>query len=122
MRSVPEWIGATPDTPVPPRVKVRIWEREDGKCHITGRKIRPGEKWELEHKQALSLGGEHRESNLAPALVIPHRKKTAIDRRIKAKNDRVRKRHLGIKSKSKFPCSKDSPFKKKIGTGEVVRR
>lgn len=121
MRSVPEWIGKTPDSPVPPRVKARIWEREEGKCHITGRKIRPGEKWELEHKLALSLGGEHRESNLAPALVIPHRAKTRIDRRIKAKNDRVRKRHIGIRPKSKFLTSKDGPFKKKLN-GTVERR
>lgn len=57
----------------------------------------PGEKWELEHILALALGGEHRESNMAPALVAPHKVKTKADRRMKAKNDRVRKRHLGVK-------------------------
>jgi hypothetical protein len=76
---------------------LRIFERENGICHISGRKIRPGDKRELEHKKALALGGEHREANMAPALVKPHKAKTAIDRKIKAKNDRVRKRHLGIK-------------------------
>ena len=121
MRSDPEWIGATPDTPVPPRVRLRVFNRCNGVCWLSKRRIMPGEKWELEHKLALSLGGQHRESNLAPALVIPHRAKTKIDRRVKAKNDRVRKRHIGIKSKSKFACSKDSPWKKKIG-GAVVPR
>ncbi len=34
---------------------------------------------------------------MAPALVEPHKIKTKADRRQKAKNDRVRKKHLGIK-------------------------
>ena len=97
MRQVEEWIGKTDDAPVPPRVRLRIFERDNGVCHLSGRKIMAGEKWELEHKIALCLGGQHRESNLAPALVLPHRQKTKSDRRMKAKNDRVRKRHIGIK-------------------------
>jgi 5-methylcytosine-specific restriction endonuclease McrA len=96
-RAVEEWRGKTDDTPVPPRVKLRIFERYNGRCYLSGRKIMPGEKWEVEHATALSLGGEHRESNMAPALVEPHKIKTKADRRMKAKNDRVRKRHLGIK-------------------------
>lgn len=62
----------------------------------------PGDKWELEHKLALCNGGEHRESNLAPALVKPHKAKTAMDVKQKAKNDRVRKRYLGIKKPRKI--------------------
>lgn len=96
-RSVEEWIGKNDDSPVPPRVRARVFLRADGVCHLSGRKIRPGEKWELEHVVALCNGGEHRESNLAPALIEPHKIKTKADRRMKAKNDRVRKRHLGIK-------------------------
>jgi hypothetical protein len=39
-----------------------------------------------------------------------------------AKSNRQRNAHIGIKSsRSRFPCGKDSEFKKKI-TGEVVRR
>lgn len=99
MRTVEEWIGKTDDTAVPPRVRLRIFERDLGVCHLSGRKIRPGEQWELEHKTALCNGGEHRESNLAPALAQPHKDKTKEDRALKAKNDRVRKRHLGIRGK-----------------------
>lgn len=99
MRSVPEWKGKTDDTPVPPRVRARIFIRCNGICHLSGRKIMTGEKWELEHIQALSLGGEHREFNMAPALVKPHKVKTAQDRKQKAKNDRVRARHLGIRKR-----------------------
>ena len=29
-RSVAEWVGATPDTPVPPRVRLRVFERDEG--------------------------------------------------------------------------------------------
>jgi 5-methylcytosine-specific restriction enzyme A len=122
MRTVPEWIGKTDDARVPPKVRDRIFLREGKRCHLSGIEIKPGMAWDLDHIVALCNGGQHRESNLAPALRDKHKKKTAIDRRIKAKDDRVRKRHIGIKPKSKFPCSKDSPFKKKIGTGEVVRR
>ena len=96
-RSVTEWIGKNDDAPVPPRVRLRIFERDHGVCHLSRRKIMAGEKWELEHVVALCNGGEHRESNMAPALVAPHKEKTKADRRMKARNDRIRKRHLGIR-------------------------
>ena len=96
-REVAEWIGRTPDTPAPPRVRLRVFERYNGLCYLSGRKIMPGDKWQLEHPHALINGGENRESNLAPALVDAHKVKTAEDVKQKAKNDRVRKRHLGIK-------------------------
>lgn len=96
-RSIPEWIGATPDSKPPPRVRDRIFMRAHGRCYLSGRKIRPGEKWEAEHMQALSLGGENRESNLAPALAAPHKIKTKADRKIKKKTDDMRKSHNGVK-------------------------
>ena len=97
MRAVAEWIGKTDDTKVPASVKVRVFERYGGVCYLSGIKIESGMDWELEHILALCNGGEHRESNMAPALVAPHKDKTRADRRLKAKNDRVRKKHLGIK-------------------------
>ncbi len=96
-RAVEEWIGKTPDTPAPPRVRLRVFERYNGVCYLSGRKIMPGDKWQIEHPQALINGGENRESNMAPALVEPHKVKTAADVKQRAKNDRVRKRHIGIK-------------------------
>lgn len=120
-RSVEEWIGKTDDAKVPPRVRLRVFERYEGRCYLSGRKIMPGDKWELEHIKALCNGGEHRESNLAPALATAHKVKTARDVAEKAKVDRLRKRHIGIRSPSRFACSRNSEFKKKI-SGEVVRR
>lgn len=103
-RAVPEWIADHDDKAIPPRVKLRIWERENGRCYLTGKKIRPGDKFEYEHKIALSLGGEHRESNIFLALTAPHKIKSASDRRAKAKTDRTRQKHLGIAgAKKKIP-------------------
>lgn len=102
-RSVPEWRGSTPDAKVPTRVRLRVFEARKGICHISGRKIMPGDAWELEHIRPLSLGGEHRENNLAPALVVPHREKTAAEAGVRAKADRIRAKHLGIFPRSKAP-------------------
>lgn len=113
-RSVPEWIGKTPDTKIPTRVRMRVFLAHEGVCHISKRKIMVGETWEVEHVKPLHLAqpGENlnRESNLAPALQQPHREKTAREMTAKAKADRTRAKHLGIhKSKSgqKIPARKD---------------
>lgn len=100
-RSTEEWIGSTPDAAIPPRVRLRIFERHEGRCYLSGIKIMPGDKWDCDHIVALCNGGEHRESNLAPALRDKHREKTAADVAERAKIDRIRKKHFGIKERSK---------------------
>ena len=104
-RSVPEWIGSSPDAKVPLRVRIRIFEREGGICWISKRKIMPGDVWELDHKLALINGGQHRENNLAPAIQSVHREKTAEDVNIKSKTARIKAKHLGQwpKAKRKIP-------------------
>ena len=97
MRRVPEWIGKTPDSKVPPRVRLRVFMDYEGRCWLSGRKIAPGEPWELEHKVALCNGGEHRESNLAPALKDKHRAKTAADIAEKSAVYRKASKHAGIR-------------------------
>lgn len=121
MRRVPEWIGKTPDSKVPDRVRLRVFMDHEGYCWLSKRKIAAGEPWDLDHKIALINGGEHRESNLAPALRDKHRAKTAEDVAEKSAVYRKASRHLGIKPKSRFSCSRDSQFKKKLD-GSVVRR
>lgn len=120
-REVEEWVGANPNAPAPPRVRLRTFERHHGICHISGRKIMPGDLWELDHIIALINGGENRESNLAPALKDKHREKTAEDVAEKAIIAQKRQKHLGIRKKSRFPGSRDSGLKKKMN-GDVVRR
>lgn len=121
-RTVPEWIGKTPDAKIPPRVQTRVFLAHEGKCHITGRKIQPGEKWDMDHVIALCNGGENRESNLAPALQQAHRQKTSQDVAQKKKDARVRAKHLGIhKPKSTMPGSRASKWKRPIN-GPTIRR
>lgn len=122
-REPDEWVGKTPDAKIPDRVKLRVFERHRGVCHISRRKIRAGEAWDCDHVVALCNGGEHKESNLAPALRDKHREKTAADVAERAKIDRIRKRALGLaKPKGRgFACSKASGWKKKLN-GEVERR
>lgn len=95
-RSVPEWIGKTPDTRIPPRVKLRVFLAHGGVCHLSKRKIMPGEEWDCDHVRALINGGENRETNLAPALKDKHREKTRADLDEKSKVYRTRAKHLGL--------------------------
>lgn len=118
-RTVDEWIGATPDSKVPPHVKLRVFERHGGKCHIARRKIRLGEPWDLEHVIALAdwtgEGHGNRESNLAPALRDKHHEKTAAENSERAVIRRKRAKALGIKIGSGFKAWRKF-------NGDIVRR
>ncbi len=124
-RAVPEWIGRTPDSEPPPHVVRRIFDTHFGRCHLTGREIDPiRDQWQVEHIRSLRNGGENRESNMAPALIEPHRVKTARENSAGAKADRVREKLvLGIrKSKRPLPCGKNSPWTMPVGARRAVRR
>ncbi|GAA0212685.1 5-methylcytosine-specific restriction endonuclease McrA [Brevundimonas nasdae] len=103
-RTVDEWVGKSPDSPIPARVRARVFEAHGGRCYLSGRKIAAGESWECDHVIALVNGGENRESNLAPALREPHRQKTTRDVGIKSKIARIRAKHIGTwpESRSKL--------------------
>jgi 5-methylcytosine-specific restriction protein A len=118
-RSTEEWIGKTDDTPIPPRVKLRVFERHNGVCHLSGRKIRAGEPWDCDHVVALINGGQNRENNLAPALRDKHREKTARDVAEKARIASKKAAHLGIKPKGR---SLTHPTLKRTFDGRVVER
>lgn len=96
-RAVPEWVGATPDSAIPPKVRLRVLLRHNRTCYLSGRLITAADKWDVDHVQALANGGENRETNLAPALRDKHREKTAADVAQKAKADRNLKRHMGVR-------------------------
>lgn len=120
-RSVPEWRGKTPDTAPPDRVRVRVFEAKGGKCHRCSRKIAAGERWTCEHMKALVNGGENRERNLDVTCDWCLPVKNAEDVAEKATVYRKRKKHIGIKKRSTFACSRDSKFKKRMD-GTVVLR
>lgn len=96
-RTVKEWIGRNPDSKIPARVRLRVFEAHGGMCHRAKRKIMAGEPWAIDHVIALINGGENRENNLAPILVDKHKAKTADDVAEKAKVARKAKANLGLK-------------------------
>ena len=117
-RSVEEWIGKTDDATIPPRVRLRVWDKFNGVCQCgCGRKIAAGESWELDHIKALINGGEPRESNFQPLITAHHRAKTRDDVAEKSKAARVRAKHLGIKKRTSF-----RGWKKFDGTAVHARR
>lgn len=102
-RKVQEWIGEMPDTKVPPRVRLRVFEKWGGCCYLSGQRIRPGDQWDLEDIIALINGGQNRESNKAPALKDKHKEKTARDVAEKSMIARKKAKHFLPKPTSKWP-------------------
>ena len=95
-RTLPEWVGKTPDSKMPARIRLRIFERENGRCHLCQQQIQAGERWEANHDPALINGGENRESKIFPAHVKCHKEHTREATAEKAKVAAVRKKHLRI--------------------------
>lgn len=93
-REVEEWVGRNDDAVPPPRVRLRVFDRFSGCCHLCSRPIRAGEYWECDHKVALINGGANREANLAPACSNCCKPKTARDVAEKSDIADKRKKHL----------------------------
>jgi 5-methylcytosine-specific restriction protein A len=80
-------------------MRARIFLDAQGVCHICGIRIQAetGEPWDVEHRKPLWLGGTDDEANMAPAHIHCHRLKNAGEAPERAKSDRIRNRHLGIR-------------------------
>lgn len=121
-RAVMEWIGRTPDTPIPDRVQVRVFGRDNGRCKSCARRCGiGGEAWVMDHTVALINGGGNRESNLQVLCVECHKSKTAGDVAEKSRVYQRKKTNIGIKKQSTFACARTSRWKKKIN-GQIVPR
>ena len=102
--------------------RVALFQSRGGICHICGGRINVGEKWELEHRIPLQLGGDDEEQNWELAHIKCHKDKTKIDVGQIAKAKRREARHLGAKvSKSPMPYGRGSKWKRKMD-GTIVRR
>lgn len=77
--------------------RVRIFDSHKGVCCICDRPIRSGEHWIVEHEKPLWLGGADDETNMAPAHEHCGIEKTKGEAPVKAKTDRQRANHLGIR-------------------------
>ena len=119
-RPVAEWKGKSDTTAAPARVKARIVLAQDGVCACgCGVKLgQAGERIDFDHTTALILGGENRETNLRALRFPCHKVKTKEDVSQKAKEARVRNKHLGLTKKKPFGSSK---WKRKVD-GTVVPR
>lgn len=95
-RSTPEWYGKTDDTPVPPRVRLRVLVRFKGLCQECGIKIQD-KRWICDHRIALINGGMNCEWNLRPIHTACDKTKTAADVAEKSRVYRIRARHAGIR-------------------------
>lgn len=121
-RALPEWIGKTPDSAIPPRVSVRLFEKAGKKCQHCQRPLFGGDKWQVDHIIALVNGGENREGNLQVLCDWCHKKKTAGDVAVKSKTYRVKAKHLA-KARAKgraLPGTKASGIRKRMN-GDVER-
>lgn len=96
-RSVKEWIGKTDNTAIPPRVKQRVYDRDNGACHICKLAIKSGETWHADHVKALIEGGENRETNLAPTHAHCNLAKAAGEKTRKAKVQRMKEKNSGAR-------------------------
>ena len=101
-RTLPEWVGETPNTAIPPRVRVRVFDKWNGRCDECGRKI-VVEHWTCDHKIALINGGENRERNLRPLCDWCNPLKNAADLAEKSKGAMIRQKHILGKPKGKWP-------------------
>jgi 5-methylcytosine-specific restriction endonuclease McrA len=101
-RTVEEWKGDNDDQRAPPRVRVRVFDNHDGRCHRCGRKIGAGESWTLEHLKALINGGANRESNLTVTCSWCVSEKNAEDVAEKASVYAKRAKHIGATEKRRW--------------------
>lgn len=100
-RSVPEWIGKSDDSRPTKAVRLRIWDRHGGICHICSLPIQVGEEWHADHILALIEGGENREMNLAPAHARCNTTKAAGETSRKSASNRKKSKHIGIAKTTK---------------------
>lgn len=84
--------------------RIRIYDNAEGKCCLCGWPIDAGRggKWVVEHLKPLWLGGADDELNMGPAHQRCAVEKTVSEAPVKAKGDRVRARHLGIRKRRTF--------------------
>lgn len=102
-------------------VKATAALRADGKCEGCTRKLREGD-FHYDHDIADGLGGEPTLENCKVLCRSCHSVKTTKhDVPRIAKTKRNFKKSHGIKSPSRFSCSRDSKWKKKIGGAVVLR-
>jgi hypothetical protein len=93
-----------------------IFLANQGRCYLCGRQIRDGEKYEIEHPDALWAGGSDDDAALKPVHVKCHAGKTKAEAAERAKRNRiVTTGFVGDTTRKRpIPGSRNSPFKKRM--------
>lgn len=107
----------------PPKVRLRIYRAQDGRCKSCTRKLSPGN-ITADHIKPLEDGGQNRESNMQLICTAPcSSDKTGQENSRRANADRALAKHLGFKPKftRPLPGSRKSRYKRKVD-GTVVLR
>lgn len=87
--------------------RVKIFDREKGICHLCGLRIKAErEKWQADHVKARWRNGGDKLGNYKPAHIRCHVAKSAAENTERAKADRNRAAHLGIKDAPARPFPK----------------
>jgi hypothetical protein len=116
-----EDMGTTKRGGLSTRRKLKIWERESGKCAICSAKLMAGQ-FIYEHMRALELGWTDTDENIRLTCLTCAKEKTKKDHQITAKAKSQKSSYLGLKTvKAPLPCGKKSKWKKKLN-GQVVLR
>ena len=71
-----------------PKRRAELFSKQGGKCQNCKRKIRPGERWDLDHRVALENQGSNDDSNLQVLCQNCHGAKTPEDHKEAATNRR----------------------------------
>lgn len=84
-----EYIAPTPRKKRTKPARVRIFLDNNGICCLCGLQIKHGEKWFIEHPEAVNLGGSDDAADLRPAHYKCKSKKDASDAKLIAKRNAI---------------------------------
>lgn len=91
----------------------RIWLREQGRCYLCGRRLRIGvDKYQIEHPEALCLGGSDDDADLRVVCDECHKAKTKQDLADKARRDRIVTASWQREDASRTPKIRSAGFRK----------
>jgi 5-methylcytosine-specific restriction protein A len=100
--------------------RVAIFHAAGGRCYLCEEKIGVAERWEVEHRLPIEMGGDDAKGspNLQPAHVGCHKTKTSVDAWALAKAKRREANHIG----ARVPSRLSHPTLKRTVSGKVVPR
>lgn len=123
-RSVPEWIGKTPESMPGVHATLRLYAKQDGKCACGCGMVMNLErdKIDCDHITPLRDGGENRERNLQLLLRDHHKAKTKAENIARGKERQHKaKAFTHLRKRGGFATNRDGKFKRKMN-GEIVER